>query len=499
LHDILYNKLQNIKYLPIIQSIYTIAEKTKFEITPSYLLTLAGFHFQESRVKLFKYHGVSLGFTDYPIPYTISYCNIFAIEDIIKNSVTNLLLFSGDEPKDPYKLEFIVVNYLKSATNLDAFGRHELFNNIDILNLSRPYDRVLFYLNITDENPKIVAPNVDATAKNRLNDVLQREVSMDIVVLNTMIVGDLTKEELYYQKNICTSGIFELSLMYRQSFETPDKALRFLTLLDTLEVSTTYLVSIIYSLNQNGLQFSESFKFEELENLTFGTSNRILREWLKFNYKFVFNEHIILENILNSKIEPNDSLSKLIEISSEELKLKFSISKSPNVIDILDFFAAIRNKTRGHGTVHKISYELLIHTIKITLMILNKINSMDIELFTVFESNHSPYIMNIKSGGCPFLFSTNTAKEVYINPYIQEESKSNYQNKLELFLSKMINLDKYKNKTVIVSKSEHIWDISSIIKYHKGNYYLFSSKTKNKSLYISHTSGQAISPRYDIF
>lgn len=336
-----------------------------------------------------------------------------------------------------------------------------------------------------------------------LGDPLLKELSLDVHKENDFLLKML--EEQGKMKNYGISkildsfsrnGIFELTLMYRQVFELNNSAARFLGFIDLLECTSLYMVSLLYSESPTGVKFWEKAEDSELESLTFGKCNTLLRKWLKGELKSDLSGiHLGLRSMLLHEFAGLQPLSKLKQFGEEGFGVNYSWTKEETLLDVLEFFSVIRNKTRGHGSPTKIPYYILPPLQMMILFIFKALSDIPGSIICVLKEEEQTFFLDLRSGGLPqFLSKINreTGEEEFdfSNIYDTEEDTTDRKQRTELANEIAIQPDIFEQ--IYWGNKEESWNISKIVKYHAQRIYLLSDY--KKMLYISHSSGDIVRP-----
>ena len=335
-------------------------------------------------------------------------------------------------------------------------------------------------------------------ALSDIKSALLRELSIDVHKENDFLFQLLKKKEKAMIEKISQNSIFELCLMYRQVFELNNAAARFLGFIDLLECVSLYLTSILFSESSKGEKFWEDAEDSKLESLTFGKSNALLREWEKKNRKTELDgiKKGLRKTLVHEFTSGFPPLEKLKEFAEEGFGvIKENWTKEHQLIEVLEFFSAIRNKTRGHGSPTKIPTLILVPLQTVVIHILDTLQAIQGSLICVVQEESHTYYLDMRAGGLPIFLSphkegTTEVAFDFSNEYDTEEDQKERQERTQR--ANELNLSSARHGEIFWGNQDESWKLSKVIKYHNGRLYLLSDY--KKKLYISHSSGDVVRP-----
>jgi hypothetical protein len=267
-------------------------------------------------------------------------------------------------------------------------------------------------------------------------------VEIETIKLNERIKKNVISETGFDLQDIYKYGLTPLLILHRRTHEFSMISTRFLELLNIVEVTVRWL---------NVFEKKDDFSLEADLQFSFGDEVSKLRS-TKFANQVLFKNQ--------------NQLNEYKKVLKETFGYEQKENLSFRVIDFLNWVVFIRNKTRGHGSPSRVSYELY-EIIEVNL----------IRLFFSIADYYDPEITVFNDGfychqrGMDFNF-----KKCTDNSVLPE------------------GLERDLSKVYFKIKSRDNWHTSDELKFTKNNIYLLNAIKKGKHEWLCYNTGELIRP-----
>lgn len=318
-------------------------------------------------------------------------------------------------------------------------------------------------------------------------------------------------------QTISKKGVHELSTIFRQMHEDPSPSTRFMEIINLCEILSCYCMAILYAKNEmTGEPFwtvseDKKTKVMELPNqVSFGAVMSILRSWhTMFNQQE--NTSILakqLYDFLNFQLSGLCQFEHLSDFAFHDLTIgrgkdenedenknkKKPLKGKVTILDFLNFITSVRNKTRGHGAMTKVDFEVYVELEVIILHLLNQFSLFPGNMVNLVKTEKNDVVaLSYKTGGLITMVPEQWEdRNKYLNPYLKD--------------AELIELEKMSSEIKQISDKLHlnkmywyipnedvteIWNLENIIQINNGKAYLFSELKKNGTKhFISYSTGK---------
>ena len=325
-------------------------------------------------------------------------------------------------------------------------------------------------------------------------DTFINSINTESVRINMLVRDYFEDSKLDYnvlQNELINKGPFEINTLLRQMREGGSIPSRFVDALSIAEVSARYLFSLVNEVtiyldkNENSIQ-DRNVKYGQL---SFGPCVgflRIITEKGKLN---AFEKSI--KELLKIKYTDLDNCIRLKKYLVEDLHYDKEIKEEPNLFDLFNYMAYIRNKTRGHGTPSKVEFEFYVTLDLLSIFIVHCISKIEVETYSRQIINEKEWLLYYNAGGNVILHPLGSSENL---DYWKDSFDWNYLDKMD---DAKRHLEK-KNQSIyfkIKYQEEIHWIKSeSYFKCKEGIIYMYDGINKDEAEWISFTTGAVIRP-----
>jgi hypothetical protein len=160
----------------------------------------------------------------------------------------------------------------------------------------------------------------------------------------------------------------------------------------------------------------------------------------------------------------------------------------------LDFITGVRNKTRGHGAMTKVDFEVYVELEVIVLHLLNQFSLLPGNVINLVEADDADHVaLSYKTGGLISFIPVDWSKhEKYVNPYLKDTERAELKN-VSNTINQIFNTLQTNKMYWYVPKegATEIWNLDRFIQVDHGKAYLFSEQKKNGTKhFISYSTGK---------
>lgn len=446
----------------------------------------------------------------------------YKIEESINDSRHYIIINSNDDLTESVYYQrdvFLISNMLRNTTATfdifsgDLFETNELFDQWQYFG-SRKIGKKKYNesIKLSDEDEIYIKNVSDINLRFMLTMCDEKEIEVidfngifenltyENHKINDLLFSHLkseNKELIPFINEDMKYSIFEISLLYRQFFELGDLASKFMALLDIAECILMYMLGIVTGKDENNNFYWNNIDENNLKNISFGGAIKLLETWTN-EYKEINPVHNKLHKELTNKFENKEILKKLAVLVKDSLSVgDGSIKTYKTNLSIFYFISAIRNKTRGHGAPTKASFELVNLTFKLITIMFYSFNKIPGRLYCRTSFEGVDFNVDLNYGPCPRIFH---ASEDTINKHDSTEIVNEKKDRDEFF--EKCKVPSNFIEPIWCFENENKFDffsIGEIVKINEGRTYLLSSKEKNKSTFVSHSTGDIIKPSYKKF
>ncbi|MAW84767.1 MAG: hypothetical protein CL832_10315 [Crocinitomicaceae bacterium] len=424
--------------------------------------------------------------------------DVFLIGNMLRNTLATFDIFNGDIFQNE-DLDFLAETGWRSTSEMWQYFESRKIGVVEIV--ENPQNNIKikkkvsdieieFMLSMCDEK-KIEIDNLKGVFENltyenhKINDLLFTHLESE----NKELISFINEEMKY--------SLFEISLLYRQFFELSDLASKFMALIDIAECILMYMLGIVTAKDVHNNFYWNNFEENNLKNISFGGAIRLLETWTNEN-KEINPVHDKLQKELLSKFKNKEILKKLAVLVKNSLSVgDGSIKTYKTNLSIFYFLSAIRNKTRGHGAPTKASFELVNLTFQLVTMMFYIFNKIPGRLYCITSFEGVKFNIDLNYGPCPRIFHVS---EDTVNIHDSSEIVKEKKDRNEFF--EKCKAPSNFNEPIWCFENKGKFDffsIGEIVKINEGRTYLLSSKEKNKSIFVSHSTGDIIKPSYKKF
>jgi hypothetical protein len=381
------------------------------------------------------------------------------------------------------------------------------------LRMGSSLDRIRFqmeaaYEKISSTDALMISPSeAKATSAMPLEEKINIELSLEGSKHNHYLLKFVFQEkEIEAVNTISKHGIHELATIFRQMHEDPSPSTRFIEIINLCEILSCYCMAIVYAKNETtGLNLwnfdtldSENEKRNIPRQVSFGAIMSRLRLWLN-DAKLNENNSLLaqgLHDFLNFQLGDFCQFEHLSSFAFEDLKIgdEKALKGKVTVQKFLDFITSVRNKTRGHGAMTKVDFEVYVELEVIVLHLLNQFSLLPGNMVNLLTSETDDRVaLSYKTGGLITLIPLDWEKRHrYINPYLTDAELQEL-NRMSSEIERIsANLKHNKMYWYIQEDScTEIWNLENFIQVNNGKAYLFSElKDKGVKHFISYSTGK---------
>jgi hypothetical protein len=338
-----------------------------------------------------------------------------------------------------------------------------------------------------DENPK----NIDNSINSFINSINTESVRINMLVQAYFKENAIDYEQL--QSELINNGPFEINTLIRQMREGGSIPSRFVDSLSIAEVSARYLFSLVNEVN-NYLNKNENSVEDrnKLKQLSFGPCIGFLRSNIIAKKNRDLNEfEKTIKELLEIKYTDSVNFERLKKYLITDLHYDKDVKDDPNLNDLFNYMAHIRNKTRGHGTPSKVEFEFYVTLDLISIFIVNCISKIEVETYSRQIINDKEWLLYYNAGG-----------NVVLNPLDINENLDYWKDSFDWkYLDKMEEAKKQIDETnqSVYFKIKHQEEIHWIkaetyFKCKEGIVYMYDGLNYDEAEWISFTTGAVIRP-----
>lgn len=429
----------------------------------------------------------------------VKHLEIKSISELAKNSHHLIILDGGEASDKIIKIENDIVQFLgRVDTVIDCFT----IANQTIDDYSEPIEeehaacvreRIAIKQGIIDEKAFVLDDNPEEEEKTIdtfINSINTESVRINILVREYFKENKIDYEQL--QSELINKGPFEINTLLRQMREGGSIPSRFVDALSIAEVSARYLFSLTNEFNnyldknENSIQDRNKF----YSKLSFGPCIGFLRDnIIKKSKKNEFEKTV--KELLEIKYNDSDNFERLKKYLITDLHYDKEVNEEPNLNDLFNYMAYIRNKTRGHGTPSKVEFEFYVTLDLISIFIVHCISKIEIETFSRQTINEKEWLLFYNAGGNVVLHPLNPNENL---EYWKDSFDWKYLDKMEVAK----NIIQETNQSVYL-KIKHQEEIHWIkaetyFKCKEGIIFMYDGINKDEAEWISFTTGAVIRP-----
>lgn len=434
-------------------------------------------------------------------PYEkVVYDNKIQQIDELSPSAHHLVLVDGGEVSNKIiRIENDFINFLgRVDTVIDCFT----IANQTIDDFSKPIEieyatcirkRMGIKQSIIDEKPFEL--NVNPEEESKTIDMFINSINTESVRINMLVreyFKDNTIDYEMLQSELINNGPFELNTLLRQMREGGSIPSRFVDALSIAEVSARYLFSLTNEFNnyldknENCIQDRNKF----YSKLSFGPCIGFLRDnIIKKSKKNEFEKTV--KELLEIKYNDSDNFERLKKYLITDLHYDKEVNDEPNLNDLFNYMAYIRNKTRGHGTPSKIEFEFYVTLDLISIFIVHCISKIQLESYSRQIINEKEWLLYYNAGG-----------NVVLHPLDKNENLDYWKDSFDWkYLDKMTeakNIIQETNQSIYLKikyqEKIHWIKAETFFKCKGGIIYMYDGINKDEAEWISFTTGAVIRP-----
>ncbi len=449
------------------------------------------------------------------------YKSTFSITDITKENVRNILFIHDNKKEVTLQDEEVlsITEYQLNQALQNVYCCIDFFD-FDILlsddksavKLNSSLNRIRLqmeaaYEKISSTDDVMISSNSERNWDMPLEEKINIDLSLEGSKHNHYLLKFVFQQpEIDATKNISLHGIHELATIFRQMHEDPSPSTRFIEIINLCEILSCYCMAIIYAKNETtGADFwlsnetiGHSVDRSMPLQVSFGAVMSRIRLW-EDEFDPSKNDSLLAEKLFAFLNFPLNDFCKFDQLSSfafEDLKIgdKKGLKGRVTVQLFLDFITGVRNKTRGHGAMTKVDFEVYVELEVIVLHLLNQFSLLPGNLINLVETDDADHVaLSYKTGGLISFIPVDWSKhEKYVNPYLKDAEQSelkNVSNTINQFVNSL-----HTNKMywyVSNEGSTEIWNLDRFIQVDHGKAYLFSEQKKNGTKhFISYSTGK---------
>jgi hypothetical protein len=349
-------------------------------------------------------------------------------------------------------------------------------------------------------------------AANKMSLPLEEKINIELSLEGSKHNHYLLKfvfqqAEIDAVKTISKKGIHELSTIFRQMHEDPSPSTRFMEIINLCEILSCYCMAILYAKNEvTGEPFwmvSEDKKNKNTEmpnQVSFGAIMSRLRLWMnEFNH--LENTSILAKQLYDFLHFPLSGLCQFDHLSDFAFfdltigeNAKRPLKGKVTIQTFLDFITSVRNKTRGHGAMTKVDFEVYVELEVIVLHLLNQFSLFPGNMVNLVKTEKNDVVaLSYKTGGVITMVPEQWEdRNKYLNPYLKDAELIELE-KISTEI-KQISEKLVLNKMYWYIQDEEvneIWNLENFIQVNNGKAYLFSERKENGTKhFISYSTGK---------
>jgi hypothetical protein len=412
----------------------------------------------------------------------------------------HLILVDGGEQSD--KIIRIENDFISFSGRVDTVIDYYSIANQTIDKYSNPIEnehaacvreRIAIKQAIIDEKAFVLNDNPEEEAKTIdtfINSINTESVRINMLVREYFKENTIDYEQL--QSELINNGPFEINTLLRQMREGGSIPSRFVDALSIAEVAARYLFSLTNEFNnyldknENSIQDRNKF----YSKLSFGPCIGFLRDnIIKKSKKNEFEKTV--KELLEIKYNDSDNFERLKKYLITDLHYDKEVNDKPNLNDLFNYMAYIRNKTRGHGTPSKVEFEFYITLDLISIFIVHCISKIEIETFSRQIINDKEWLLYYNAGGNVVLYPLDTNENL---EYWKDSFDWKYLDKME----QAKNIIQETNQSVYLKikyqEDIHWIKAETYFKCKEGIIYMYDGINKDEAEWISFTTGAVIRP-----
>jgi hypothetical protein len=449
------------------------------------------------------------------------YKSTFSITDITKENVRNILFIHDHKKEVTIQDEEVlsITEYQLNQALQNVYCCIDFFD-FDILlsedksevKLNSSLNRIRFqmeaaYEKISSTDDVMISSNRERKWDMPLEEKINIELSLEGSKHNHYLLKFVFQQpEIDATKNISLYGIHELATIFRQMHEDPSPSTRFIEIINLCEILSCYCMAIIYAKNEtSGADFwlSEGTNEHSVERsmpaqVSFGAVMSRIRLW-KDEFDPSKNDSLLAEKLfefLNFPLSDRCRFDQLSSFAFEDLKIgdKKGLKGKVTIQMFLDFITGVRNKTRGHGAMTKVDFEVYVELEVIVLHLLNQFSLLPGNVINLVEADDADHVaLSYKTGGLISFIPVDWSKhEKYVNPYLKDTERAELKN-VSNTINQIFNTLQTNKMYWYVPKegATEIWNLDRFIQVDHGKAYLFSEQKKNGTKhFISYSTGK---------
>lgn len=339
---------------------------------------------------------------------------------------------------------------------------------------------------VLDDNPEDEAKTINTF----INSINTESVRINMLVREYFKENKIDYEQL--QSELINKGPFELNTLLRQMREGGSIPSRFVDALSIAEVAARYLFSLTNEFNnyldknENSIQDRNKF----YSKLSFGPCIGFLRDNIIKKSKKNELEKTVKE-LLEIKYNDSDNFERLKKYLITDLHYDKEVNDKPNLNDLFNYIAYIRNKTRGHGTPSKVEFEFYVTLDLISIFIVHCISKIEIETYSRQVINDKEWLLYYNAGGNVVLHPLDTNENL---EYWKDSFDWKYLDKME----EAKNIIQETNQSIYLKikyqEDIHWIKAETYFKCKEGIIYMYDGINKDEAEWISFTTGAVIRP-----
>jgi hypothetical protein len=198
-----------------------------------------------------------------------------------------------------------------------------------------------------------------------------------------------------------------------------------------------------------------------------------------------------VKELLEIKYNDSDNFERLKKYLITDLHYDKEVNDKPNLNDLFNYMAYIRNKTRGHGTPSKVEFEFYVTLDLISIFIVHCISKIEVETYSRQVINDKEWLLYYNAGGNVVLHPLDTNENL---DYWKDSFDWNYLDKME----EAKNIIQETNQSVYLKikyQEEIHWiKAETYFKCKEGIIYMYDGINKDEAEWISFTTGAVIRP-----
>lgn len=425
--------------------------------------------------------------------------NFQNISDLARSSHHFISLDGGEASDKIIKIEQDLIQFLgRVDTVIDCFTIanqtiDDYSEHIEIEYASCIRERMAIKQSIIDEKPFELNENPEEESKTI--DTFINSINTQSVRINMLVREYFKESSLDYsllQTELENHGTFEINTLLRQMREGGSIPSRFVDALSIAEVSVRYLFSLVNEVNNylNKNENSVQNRNKSYSKLSFGPCVGFFRDnIIKKSKKNEFEKTVI--EILEIKYTDSVNFERLKKYLITDLHYEYEVSDDPSLIDLFNYMAHIRNKTRGHGTPSKVEFEFYVTLDLISIFIVNCISKIEVETYSRQIINDKEWLLYYNAGGNVVLHPLDKNENL---DYWKDSFDWNYLNIMEEAENQIEEV----NQSVYIKfkhQEQHHWiKAATYFKCKEGIVYMYDGLNNDEAEWISFTTGAVIRP-----